>query len=52
MQRQRVGSVVIAQFGFGQYVRAQLGFGVDVWDMRGASPEAQRFFETILPLAG
>jgi hypothetical protein len=47
-----VGSVVIAQFGFGHYVLAQLGFGVDVWDMRGASPEAQRFFEALLPLAG
>jgi hypothetical protein len=44
-----VGSVVIGQFAFGQYVLAQLGFGLHVWDTRGAAPEAQRLFEAILP---
>jgi hypothetical protein len=44
-----MGSVVIAQFGFGQYVLAQIGLGLHVWDMRGASPEAQQLFEAILP---
>jgi hypothetical protein len=44
-----VGSIVIAQFGFGQYVLAQLGLGRYVWDMRGTAPEAQQLFEAILP---
>jgi hypothetical protein len=45
-----VGNVVIGQFAFGEYVLAQLGFGLHVWDTRGAAPEAQRLFEAILPL--
>ncbi|MFO0956463.1 MAG: hypothetical protein U0800_03230 [Isosphaeraceae bacterium] len=43
------GYVAIGQFGLGRYVLAQLGAGVDVWDIRAAAPEAVRFFKSWLP---
>ncbi len=43
------GSVAVGQFGFGRYVLAQLGYGEHVWDTRGASPDAQQFFQSLLP---
>jgi hypothetical protein len=42
------GFVAIGQVGLGRYVLAQLGFGTDVWDMRGASPVAQQLFRALL----
>ncbi|HTQ39097.1 MAG TPA: hypothetical protein VMJ32_08710 [Pirellulales bacterium] len=44
-----VGYAAIGQFAFGKYVLAQIGFGDHVWDMRGASQEAVKFFQTFLP---
>lgn len=42
------GYVAIGQFGFGHYVLAQFGLGTHVWDIRGSSPEAVRFFQSLL----
>lgn len=43
------GRIAVGQFAVGRYVLAQLGFGSYVWDTRGASPVAQRFFRRLLP---
>jgi hypothetical protein len=43
------GYAVIAQFGWGKYVLAQLGLGQHVWDVRGAAEEARRFFSWLIP---
>ena len=43
------GFFAIGQLGIGRYVLAQLGFGEYVWDVRGLSPVAQRFFKPFLP---
>ncbi len=42
------GFMAVGQFGLGRYVLAQIGFGENVWDMRGASPVAQQFFRGFL----
>ncbi len=44
-----VGYVAIGQFGLGKYVLAQFGYGEHVWDIRGVSPVAEQFFESLLP---
>jgi len=43
------GQIVIAQFGYGKYVLAQFGWGEHVWDIRGVSPVAQKFFRGLWP---
>ncbi|MEW5800463.1 MAG: hypothetical protein AB1847_00020 [bacterium] len=42
------GYIAIGQFGFGRYVLAQLGYGRHVWDARGATPAARRFFQPLM----
>jgi hypothetical protein len=44
-----VAYVAIGQFGLGRYVLAQFGMGEHVWDVRGESPVARQFFESLLP---
>jgi hypothetical protein len=44
-----VGYITIGQVALGKYVLAQVGFGEHVWDTRGVSPQAQQFFESLLP---
>ena len=39
-----VGNVIICQFGLGNFVLAQIGFGPHVWDMRRSDPEAMQLF--------
>jgi len=43
------GLTAIGQFGLGKYVLAQFGIGEYVWDMRGAAPEAIKFFRALMP---
>jgi hypothetical protein len=43
------GYVAIGQFGYGRYVLAQMGLGMDVWDMRGTAPAAREFFRWLVP---
>lgn len=43
------GAVAVGQIALGRYVLAQLGFGEHVWDVRGVSPIARRFFRSVLP---
>jgi hypothetical protein len=42
------GYVAVGQIGFGRYVLAQIGAGLDVWDTRAASPVAKAFFQRFL----
>jgi hypothetical protein len=44
-----VGSVAIGQLALGKYVLAQLGIGDFVWDVRGQSPQAVQFFQSLIP---
>jgi hypothetical protein len=44
-----VGSVAIGQLALGKYVLAQLGIGDSVWDVRGQSPQAVQFFQSLIP---
>jgi hypothetical protein len=43
------GYVAIGQFAFGQYVLAQFGAGMHVWDMHGIAPAAEDFFAPFMP---
>jgi hypothetical protein len=43
------GYATIGQVAFGKYVLAQVGFGENVWDTRGASPAAIQFFKSLMP---
>jgi hypothetical protein len=43
------GYACIAQIGLGQFVLAQFGFGAEVWDMRGSTPAARRYFQWLIP---
>jgi hypothetical protein len=43
------GYAAIGQFALGRYVLAQFGVGEHVWDVRGESPAARQFFESLLP---
>jgi hypothetical protein len=43
-----VGHVAVGQIALGHYVLAQIGFGPEVWDTRGAAPAAKQFFESII----
>jgi hypothetical protein len=43
------GCVAIGQVALGWYVLAQVGVGQYVWDTAGVSPEAERFFRSLLP---
>jgi hypothetical protein len=43
------GYAAIGQFAYGKYVLAQIGFGEFVWDTRGVSNDAVRFFQAFLP---
>lgn len=38
------GATAIGQLGVGEYVLAQIGFGVHVWDQESVDPEARRYF--------
>jgi hypothetical protein len=42
------GVLAVGQLALGKYVPAQLGIGEHVWDMRGASNEAKKFFKLLL----
>lgn len=41
------GWIAVGQLAAGKWVLAQLGLGAQVWDTRGVSPEAERFFRAI-----
>lgn len=43
------GYVAIGQFAFGQYVLAQLGEGLHIWDVRGIDAAAEDFFAPLMP---
>ena len=43
------GYAAIGQFAYGKYVLAQIGFGEFVWDTRGVSNDAVRFFQAFVP---
>ena len=43
-----VGHVAVGQIAWGECVLAQIGFGEEVWDMRGVSPAAKQFFESFM----
>jgi hypothetical protein len=43
------GYTAIGQIAFGKYVLAQVGFGDNVWDMRGASQDAVKYFQSLIP---
>jgi hypothetical protein len=43
------GYGAIGQFAYGKYVLAQFGLGEFVWDVRGASKDAVKFFQALLP---
>jgi hypothetical protein len=43
------GYAAIGQFAYGKYVLAQFGIGEFVWDTRGVSNDAVRFFQAFLP---
>lgn len=47
--RLALGGLAIGQIAVGQYVLAQIGLGPEVWDMRGASPAAVKFFRSLIP---
>jgi hypothetical protein len=42
------GYAAIGQIAYGKYVLAQIGFGDYVWDMRGASDDAVKFFQAFV----
>ena len=43
------GYAAIGQLAYGKYVLAQIGYGQNVWDMRGAAPAAMDFFKSFVP---
>lgn len=43
------GYVAIGQFAFGQYVLAQFGAGMHIWDVHGSTPAAEDFFAPFMP---
>ena len=43
------GYAAIGQVAYGKYVLAQIGFGEFVWDVRGASVAAVKFFRSFMP---
>ena len=43
------GYAAIGQIAYGKYVLAQVGFGEFVWDVRGVSADAVKFFQSFLP---
>lgn len=42
------GYAAIGQIAYGKYVLAQVGFGEFVWDTRGVSADAVKFFQSFL----